>query len=91
MNEKQTELIYEALRLIQRRSVDPRRTVEQRMSYDSAFAMIIYAIEESAECLAQYDDVKLDCHDCRKFWSDHPSDIQICNACEDHEFFEGRK
>ena len=91
MNEKQTELIYEALRLIQRRSVDPRRDVTTRIIYQSALDMLLYAISENAECLAQYDDVVLDCQDCRKFWSDHPSDIQICNACEDHEFFEGGK
>jgi len=85
MNE---ELIYEALRLIQRRSVDPRRTVEQRTSYGSAYEMLLYAINKNAECLAQYDDVRLDCQDCKKFWSDHPSDIQLCNACTDCEFFE---
>lgn len=91
MNEKQTELIYEALRLIQRRSVDPRRDVATKIIYQSALDMLLYAINENAECLAQYDDVVLDCQDCRKFWSDHPSDIQICNACENHEFFEGGK
>lgn len=88
MNEKQLELVYEALRLIQRRSVDPRRTIEQRTSYDSAYEILRYALNENEECLAQYDDVRLDCQDCRKFYSDHPSDIQLCNACEDHEFFE---
>ena len=91
MNEKQTELIYEALRLIQRRSVDPRRDVATKIIYQSALDMLLYAINENAECLAQYDDVVLDCHDCKKFWSDDASDIQICNACCDHEFFEGGK
>lgn len=92
MNEKQLEYVYEALRLIQRRSVDPRRTVEQRMSYGSALDMLLYALNDNAECLAQYDDVHLDCQDCRKFYSDDPSDIQICNACENHEFFDcGRR
>lgn len=91
MNEKQLELVYEALRLIQRRSVDPRRTVEQRTSYGSAFDILRYALEEDEECLAQFDDVRLDCQDCRKFWSDNASDIQICNACCDNEFFEGEK
>ncbi|MBO5654659.1 MAG: hypothetical protein J6S32_01345 [Clostridia bacterium] len=88
MNEKQTELIYEALRLIQRRSVDPRRDVATKIIYRSAYDMLLYAINENAECLAQYDDVALDCQDCKKFWSDDASDIQICNACCDHEFFE---
>ena len=87
MNERQMELIYEALRLIRRRSVDPRRTLEQRMSYDSAYDILWYALCENAECLAQYDDVRLDCQDCRRFYSDEASDIQLCNACENHEFF----
>ena len=87
MNEKQTELIYEALRLIQRRSVDPRRTIEQRTSYGSAFDILWYALEENAECLAQYDDVQLHCDECRRIDSDDASDIQLCNACENHEFF----
>lgn len=88
MNEKQIELIWEALRLIKRRSVDPRRTLEQRLSYGSALNMLGYAIEENAECLAQYDDVRLECQDCRKFYSDSADDIQVCNACENHEFFD---
>lgn len=88
MNEKQLELIFEGLRLIKRRSVDPRRTVEQRMSYESAWTIMWYALCENEECLAQYDDVRLDCQDCRKFYSEREFDIQLCNACEDHEFFE---
>ena len=88
MNEKQLELVYEALRLIQRRSVDPRRTIEQRTSYDSAYEILRYALNENVECLAQYDDVRLDCQDCKKFYSEREFDIQLCNACCDHEFFE---
>lgn len=88
MNEKQMELVYEAMRLIKRRSVDPRRTLEQRMSYDSAWTIMWYALAGHADCVAQFDDVRLDCQDCKKFYSDHPSDIQLCNACENHEFFE---
>ena len=87
MESKQIGLIYEALRLIQRRSVDPRRTREQRMSYGSALDMLLYALNENAECLAQYDDVQLHCDECRRIDSDDASDIQLCNACENHEFF----
>ena len=87
MESKQVGLIYEALRLIQRRSVDPRRTREQRMSYGSALDMLLYALNENAECLAQYDDVQLHCDECRRIESDDASDIQLCNACENHEFF----
>lgn len=87
MNEKQLELIFEGLRLIKRRSVDPRRTLEQRMSYESAWTIIWYALCENEECLAQYDDVKLHCDECRRIESDDASDIQLCNACENHEFF----
>ena len=87
MNERQMELIYEALRLIHRRSVDPRRTPVQRMSYSSAHDMLWYALCENAECLAQYDDVHLNCQDCYRFSSDDAVDIQLCNACENHEFF----
>ena len=88
MNENQMRLIYEALGIIKRRSVDPRRTIEQKTSYASAFDILLYALEENAECMYQFDDVVLDCKDCRKFWSEHPSDVQICNACEHHEFFD---
>jgi hypothetical protein len=87
MNENQLALVYEAMRLIKRRSVDPQRTLEQRMSYDSAWTILWYALEENAECLAQYDDVKLHCDECRRIESDDASDIQLCNACENHEFF----
>lgn len=88
MNNEQLALIYKALGIIKRRSVDPRRTPEQRMSYDSAWQILWYALEENAECMAQFDDVRLECPDCWKFYSDDPSDIQLCNACENHEFFE---
>ena len=87
MNEKQIELVFEAIRLIRRRSVDPRRTVEQKMSYTSAYDMLMYALNEGEECLAQFDDVQLDCQDCRRYWSDDASDIQLCNACCKEEFF----
>ena len=50
-------LIQEALRLIQRRSDDPRRSIEMRIAYGSAYDMLMYALEGNAECLAQYDDV----------------------------------
>ena len=89
MESKQIEMIYEALRLIQRRSVDPRRTREQRMSYSSAHDILWYALCENTECLAQYDDVQLHCDECRRIDSDSDdaSDIQLCNACENHAFF----
>ena len=87
MNEKQLECVYEALRLIQRRSVDPRRTLEQRISYNSAYEILQYALNENEECLAQYDDVHWHCYECGRIDSDDPIDIQICNACERHEFF----
>lgn len=90
MNERQVELINEAIRLISRRAVDPRRTLAQRMSYNSALTMLLYAIEENAECLAQFDDVKLGCEECARCGSDRMQDIQFCNACENHEFFECR-
>lgn len=87
MNENQMRLVYEVLRLLQRRSVDPNRTREQRLSYGSAHDMLWYALCENEECLAQYDDVKLHCDECRRIESDDASDIQLCNACENHEFF----
>lgn len=95
MNEEQLELVYEALRLIQRRSVDPRRTIEQRTSYGSAWQMLYYALEGNGECLAQYDDVKLCCEECGKFDEDGATAVSyvrlsMCNACKNHEFFEPR-
>jgi hypothetical protein len=90
MNENQAALIYEAIRLIQRRAVDPRRTVSQRMSYNAALTMLLYAVNENAECLAQFDDVKLCCEECARFGSGRMQDVQFCNACENQEFFECR-
>ena len=87
MEDRMYDMVVEAMRLIQRRSVDPRRTVEQRTSYGSAHDILWYALCENEECLAQYDDVKLHCDECRRIESDDASDIQLCNACEDHEFF----
>ena len=87
MNENLLGLVYEALRLIQRRSVDPNRTREQRMSYSSAHDILWYALCENEECLYQFDDVQLHCDECRRIDSDDASDIQLCNACVDHEFF----
>lgn len=95
MNEKQIDLIWEAMRLIKRRAVDPRRTVEQRMSYESAWTMLWYALCENYECLAQYDDVELRCEECGKYDEDGStamgySRLSCCNACENQEFFELR-
>lgn len=90
MNENQSNLIMEAIRLIQRRAVDPRRTPTQRMSYNSALTMLLYAVNENAECLAQFDDVVLDCEECCRFCSGRMQDVQFCNVCENHEFFECR-
>lgn len=86
MNE-QRDLLYEALRIIQRRSVDPRRTIEQRISYGAAYDILRYALDDNAECMYQFDDVQLHCDECRRIDSDDASDIQLCNACKNHEFF----
>ena len=86
MNEHK-DLLFEALRIIQRRSVDPRRTVEQRTSYGSALDILLYALDGNAESMYQFDDVQLHCDECRRIDSDDPFDIQFCNACENHEFF----
>lgn len=91
MNEKQIALINEAIRLINRRAVDPRRTLTQRMSYNSALTMLLYAINENAECLAQFDDVELRCEECARCESDRMHDVELCNACENQEFFECRR
>lgn len=87
MNENQVKLVYEALEIIRRRSVDKNRTDAQRMSYNSAYEILLYALNENAECLAQFDDVRLNCQDCRRYYSDRADDIQLCNACENYEFY----
>lgn len=86
MNEHK-DLFYEALRIIQCRSVDPRRTIEQRVSYGSALDILRYALDGNAECMYQFDDVQLHCDECGRIDSDDPTDIQLCNNCENHEFF----
>jgi hypothetical protein len=90
MNENQTKLIHEAIRLIERRAVDPRRTLAQRMAYNSALTMLLYALDESAECLAQFDDVKLDCEECARFGAERMCDVEMCNLCENYSHFECR-
>lgn len=81
-------LIQEALRLIQRRSVDPGRSVEVRTAYGSAYDMLMYALEGNAECLAQYDDVALRCDECDCFRDDaSPVARAMCSACEDYDMF----
>ena len=96
MEDRLYDFVMEAVRLIKRRSVDPRRTIEQRISYGSAYEMLMYALNENAECLAQYDDVKLSCDECGMCDEDGSTPISyerlsICNACENHEFFEVKK
>lgn len=96
MEDRVYDMVVEAMRLIQRRSVDPRRTVEQRTSYGSAYDMLMYALQENAECLAQYDDVVLSCNECGKCDEDGMTAMSyerlcMCNACENHEFFEPKK
>lgn len=96
MEDRMYDMVVEAMRLIQRRSVDPRRTVEQRTSYGSAYDMLMYALQENAECLAQYDDVVLSCDECGKCDEDGMTAMSyerlcMCNACENHEFFEPKK
>ena len=96
MEDRMYDMVIEAMRLIQRRSVDPRRTVEQRTAYGSAYDMLIYALQENAECLAQYDDVVLSCDECGKCDEDGATAmsyerLSMCNACENHEFFEPRR
>ena len=86
MNEHK-DLFYEALRIIQRRSVDPQRTIEQRVSYGSALDILRYALDGNAEGMYQFDDVQLHCDECGRIDSDDPTDIQLCNNCENHEFF----
>ena len=96
MNENQLKLVYEALRLIQRRSVDPGRNITQRTSYQSAYDMLMYALNNNAECLAQFDDVELRCEECGKFDEDGATAmsyerLSMCNACENYEFFEPKE
>ena len=75
MNEHK-DLFYEALRIIQRRSVDPRRTIEQRISYGSALNILRYALDGNAECMYQYDEEQLYCEECGRIDSDDQTDIQ---------------
>lgn len=51
----QLDLILRALEIIENRSNDESRTVEQRIAYGSAADMIRYALDENEECLNQFD------------------------------------
>ena len=87
----QAHCLLEAIRIIQKRSVDPRRTIEQRMPYISVRDMLWYAYDENWECLMQYDDVELDCAQCQRSMSLTTDDVAFCNICENCEYFEPMK
>ena len=48
-------LVRRACEILEKRAIDPNRTHEQRMAYNSALCMVLYALAENEECLNQFD------------------------------------
>ena len=57
MSEKQLELVKNVLRMLRTRKEwnEDCGYYESALSYDSAAAMLQYALDENEECLRQYD------------------------------------
>lgn len=53
--DKQSALIDKALKIMEKRACDEKRSPESRIAYNSAICMIIYALQENEECLNQFD------------------------------------
>lgn len=41
--------------ILEKRATDAERNLDQRMSYNSALIMVLYALQENEECLRQFD------------------------------------
>lgn len=55
VNFKTDELINKALKIMEKRACDEKRSPESRIAYNSAICMIIYALQDNEECLDQFD------------------------------------
>ena len=55
LTNRQLELIYKALSIMERRAIEEGRSEESKTSYNSAIVMIMYALMENEECLNQFD------------------------------------
>ena len=54
MTDKQMELIKQAMEIMEKRANDFHRSNDSRLAYDSAYTMLVYALEEDQECLNQF-------------------------------------
>ena len=54
MTNKQMELVKQAMEIMAKRANDFHQSDDSRMAYDSAFTMLVYALEENQECLNQF-------------------------------------
>ena len=54
MEEKMNAIDY-ALQILEKRATDEERSVEERMAYNSALCIMLYALSDNYECLAQFD------------------------------------
>ena len=84
---EQTEALWLAFNIIRKRSIDPQRDYISRLPYISCRDMLSYALDENFECLAQFDDVQLDCANCHRSMSLTTDDVAFCNICEDYEYY----
>lgn len=49
------ELLNYALTMLSKRAQDPRYSIEEQLSYDSALSIITAALENNEEVLRQFD------------------------------------
>ena len=54
MTDKQIELVKQAMEVMAKRANDFHRSDDSRLAYDSAYTMLVYALEEDQECLNQF-------------------------------------
>jgi acetyl-CoA carboxylase beta subunit len=55
MNEKKMELIQEVCQILEKRATDSERSHEMRIAYNSALIMLMYALNEDAPAVAQFN------------------------------------
>ena len=48
-------LVDYALQILEKRATDEKCNADERMAYNSALCIMLYALSDNYECLAQFD------------------------------------
>ena len=54
--ERMLECLNHVARILEKRATDETRSRELRLAYDSALIMLLYALNEDDQMIAQFDD-----------------------------------